>query len=179
MRLGRQLGHERKGADARAARVPSIQHEGVLRGGRGLIPWLLVVPAILLLLFGCGSLAMVSPSPTYADTRSMLSADYGPWPFTIFGPVDPDIVREAVLDQQRYPDPFVGPVLPTIVPGGFWPTPTPTPSPTPPFPASPRPPPTPPPPPPTARPPPTPPQNPPRSPALVAPAVSGPLCPIR
>ncbi|HLF80189.1 MAG TPA: hypothetical protein VI410_00340, partial [Anaerolineales bacterium] len=111
--------------------------EDTRRARRDLMRWMLLIPIILLLLFGCGSMAMVGSRPAYADTRSMLSADYGPWPFTIFGPVDPDIVREAVHDQQRYPDTFVKPVLPTIIPGGFWPTPTPTPSPTPLFTVSP------------------------------------------
>ncbi|HEX9676996.1 MAG TPA: hypothetical protein VGA07_13560, partial [Anaerolineales bacterium] len=101
------------------------------RARRDLMRWLLLMPLILLLLFGCGSMAMVGARPAYADTRSMLSADYAPWPFAIFGPVDPDIIMEAVLDQQRYPETFVEPVLPTVIPGGFWTTPTPTPSPTP------------------------------------------------
>src|SRR3989304_3929198 len=76
---------------------------------------------------GCGSMAMLGNRPAFADPRSVLSADYRPWPFTVFGSVDPGIIEEAVLDQQRYPDTFVEPVLPTVIPGGFWPTPSPTP----------------------------------------------------
>ena len=117
----------------RVAKLRESAHEatGDRHQLRAFLGWLLVVPFILLLLFGCGSMALVGSRPAYADTRSMLSADYGPWPFAIFGPVDPDNIMEAVLDQQRYPETFVEPVLPTVIPGGFWPTPTPTPSPTP------------------------------------------------
>src|SRR3990172_469351 len=104
---------------------------GSRRARRDLIRWLLLIPLILLLLFGCGSMAMLGNRPAFADTRSVLSADYRPWPFTVFGSVDPGIIEEAVLDQQRYPDTFDEPVFPTIIPGDFWPTPTPTPSPTP------------------------------------------------
>src|SRR3989304_2690044 len=93
---------------------------GVWRG-------LLLRPLILLLLFGCGSLAMIGSRPAFADTRSVLSADYRPWPFTVFGAVDPGIIEKAILDQPPPPDPFVEPVLPTVIPGGFWPTPSPTP----------------------------------------------------
>lgn len=49
---------------------------------RGFAQWLLIVPFVMLLLFGCGQLAIfTSTRMAEADTLSSLSAEYGPWSY--------------------------------------------------------------------------------------------------
>ncbi len=98
--------------------------------------WLVFIPLILLLIFGCGSLALIQPSPAHADTRSHIEADYQPWEYTVFKPIDEDIIEEIQEDQLLYPETFEEPVQPIVATGNFWdptetpppdaPTPTPT-----------------------------------------------------
>ncbi|MFQ5922336.1 MAG: hypothetical protein ACE5M4_05785, partial [Anaerolineales bacterium] len=95
---------------------------------RDLLRWLLLIPLILLLLFGCGTLGMLGLSPAQADTRSELEADYSPWPFTVFKPVNIEIIEEIQEDAILYPGTFAEPVEPTIIPADFWNTATPTPT---------------------------------------------------
>ena len=92
---------------------------------RELARWLLIVPLILLLLFGCGSLALLETRAAEADTRSQLQADYSQWPFMVIAPINPEIVEEVKRDNERYEDPEEE--EPVIVPGPFWNTPTPAP----------------------------------------------------
>ncbi len=98
---------------------------------RDLLRWLLLLPLIILLLFGCGTLGMFGLRPAQADTRSALDADYSPWPFTVFKPVSVEINEEIQQDAILYPGTFAEPVEPKIIPADFWFTPTPTPTPTP------------------------------------------------
>ncbi|MCH8094369.1 MAG: right-handed parallel beta-helix repeat-containing protein [Chloroflexi bacterium] len=95
---------------------------------RDLLRWLLMIPVILLLLFGCGTLGMFGLRSAQADTRSELDADYSPWPFTVFKPVNIEIIEEIKEDQILYPGTFAEPVELTIIPADFWFTPTPTPT---------------------------------------------------
>jgi hypothetical protein len=97
---------------------------------RTLLRWLLLVPVIFILLFGCGWMATLGLPVASADTRSLLKADYGPWTFEVIQPVNPEIIQEVLEDQLLYPSTFSEPVAPTIIPAPFWPTATPTPSPT-------------------------------------------------
>ena len=93
-----------------------------------LLRWLVFIPLILLLIFGCGSLALIQTAPASADTRSHIAADYQPWEFTVFKPIDEDIIEEIQQDQLLYPETFEEPVQPVVAPGSFWdPTETPTP----------------------------------------------------
>ncbi|MEK6588073.1 MAG: hypothetical protein AABY97_04455, partial [Chloroflexota bacterium] len=116
-----------KAAGVSAARKQEERKDSL----RDLLRWLLLVPLIFLLLFGCGWLATVGLPVASADTRSFLKADYGPWGFEVIQPVNPEIIQEIQKDQILYPSTFTEPVAPTIVPAPFWPTPTPTPTPTP------------------------------------------------
>ena len=93
---------------------------------RNLARWLLIVPLILVLIFGCGSLALLESRPAFADTRSQLWADYSQWPFMVIQPINPEIVEEIKRDRERYEDPAPDEPEPVIVPGPFWSTPTPT-----------------------------------------------------
>jgi len=63
--------------------------------------WLLVVPLVIILLFGCGQLGLFTTSKVaYADTSSSLDAEYGPWPFLAVRAIRPEIVAEIKLDQE-------------------------------------------------------------------------------
>ena len=75
-----------------------------------LLRWLFFVPLILLLIFGCGSLALIQPGTVHADARSYMAADYQPWEFTVFKPLDPEIVLEILRDQELFPETFGEPV---------------------------------------------------------------------
>ena len=98
--------------------------------------WLLAIPLVVVLIFASGSVALVQASPAPSDTRSQIAADYQRWEFTVFKPIDPDIVEEIQKDQVLYPEVFEEPVQPVVSPGSFWdppdspvpaePTPTPT-----------------------------------------------------
>ena len=95
---------------------------------RELLRWLIFVPLILLLIFGCGSLALIQTRPAQADTRSYMAADYQPWEITVFKPLDPRVVLEILRDQELFPETFGEPIQPKIIPGSFWdPTETPVP----------------------------------------------------
>ncbi|MFV1858732.1 MAG: Calx-beta domain-containing protein, partial [Anaerolineales bacterium] len=113
-----------RAAPASATRENEERQESL----RDLLRWLLLIPLILLLLFGCGTLGMFGLRPAQADTRSELNADYSPWPFTVFKPVNIEIIEEIQEDQILYPGTFAEPVEPTIIPADFWFTPTPTPT---------------------------------------------------
>ena len=90
---------------------------------RGLARWLSIVPPILLLLYGCGTLALIGPrTMAFPDTRSQLQADYSPWSFIVFQPLSPEILEELRRDQERYPETFDEPVAFVVVPGDLWPT---------------------------------------------------------
>jgi hypothetical protein len=83
---------------------------------------LLILLALLFLsLLGCGQIALWVNAPTvYADTRSRMNADYGPWPFTVIHPVDPAIIEEIRRDAG-----IVGSGPLVIAEEAFWPTPAP------------------------------------------------------
>ena len=131
MRFVSQFGKLREAAVKAAPASAGRKKEEREQSLRDLLRWLLVVPLVLLLLFGCATLGMIGIAPASADTRSYLEADYSPWIFEIFQPINPEIIEEIQADQELYPETFVDPVLPTIMPAAFWPSPTPTPSPTP------------------------------------------------
>jgi hypothetical protein len=86
---------------------------------RELAGWLIIVPVVLLILFGCGQLALLRQPPvTYADTRSQLSADYHPWTPVVFAAVSTEIVSEILQDYGQ--DPTDPQIIVTASP--FWPT---------------------------------------------------------
>ncbi|MEJ2608134.1 MAG: hypothetical protein P8Z41_15905 [Anaerolineales bacterium] len=91
-----------------------------------LAQWLLLVPLILLLLFGCGTCGMMRGQTAHADTRSQMNADYSPWPFMVLHPVNPDIIEEIRRDAEYYPGPGSESGDPIVEPGDFWETSTPT-----------------------------------------------------
>ena len=131
MKLVDHFGKLREAAIKAAPGSKSREKEEREESLRDLLRWLLLIPLILLLLFGCGTLGMFGLRPAQADTRSALDADYSPWPFTVFKPVNIEIIDEIQEDAILYPGTFAQPVLLTIVPDDFWFTATPTLTPTP------------------------------------------------
>ena len=131
MKFANQFGKLREAAIKAAPGSESREKEERKESLRDLLRWLLLIPLILLLLFGCGTLGMFGLRPAQADTRSALDADYSPWPFTVFKPVSIEIIEEIQEDAILYPGTFAEPVVLTIIPADFWFTPTPTPTPTP------------------------------------------------
>jgi len=49
-----------------------IEDEDTQEHLRSLARWLIIVPLILMLIFGCGSLALPETRPAFADARSQL-----------------------------------------------------------------------------------------------------------
>lgn len=67
-----------------------------------LVRWLLIGPVVLLILLGCGQLALLGAARASAPSiRSMLAADYRPWSPAKFRPVDPAIIDEVRRDEGR------------------------------------------------------------------------------
>lgn len=82
-----------------------------------LLPWLSGVICIFALIYGSSYLALLwLPPYTGVDMRSQLTADYGPWTFLVFQPVDPAIIEE-IKREQELPEQM-------IIDGSFWPTST-------------------------------------------------------
>ncbi|MBI3241886.1 MAG: hypothetical protein HYZ49_06275 [Chloroflexi bacterium] len=68
---------------------------------RGLARWFIIVPVLLLFLFGCSQLALLGATPpALADTRSKLEADYKPWPFVLNASINSNIIEEIQRDEQ-------------------------------------------------------------------------------
>jgi hypothetical protein len=104
--------------------------------------WLLIVPLIMMVLFGCGQLAIFTTSEAaLADTQSRLTAEYGQWPYVQVKGIRGEIVEEIKKDgsESQDPndtyndpveivDPWVDSELPPIVvvqlPGAGTPSPT-------------------------------------------------------
>lgn len=85
----------------------------------GFSRWLLVLPIVLVVLFACGQIASLrQPVVAAADTRSKLSADYSPWGFASFAPVDIEIISQIRGDGG------IG-IANLVVPGIYWPEPAP------------------------------------------------------
>ena len=131
MKFASQFSKLREAAIRAAPGSESRKKEERQESLRDLLRWMLLIPLILLLLFGCGTLGMFGLRPAQADTRSELDADYSPWPFTVFKPVNIEIIEEIQEDQILYPGTFAEPVQLTVRPDDFWFTSTPTPTPTP------------------------------------------------
>ncbi len=72
------------------ADAAETQTQGVMLGELlGFSRWLLVIPFVLVVLYVAGQIALMrQPVVAAADTRSMLSADYSPWEFASFAPVE-------------------------------------------------------------------------------------------
>ncbi len=98
--------------------TPPSRKVAVPRFWYSLIRWLLLTLPVLAILLGCGQLALwLAQPPVGATYRSGLSADYGPWTFTVIQPVDPQMVNEVLQDQGRAGQtPLASAILPSATP---------------------------------------------------------------
>jgi hypothetical protein len=81
------------------------------------LPWVVSVVIIFSLIYSSSYAALLwQPATTKVDTRSVLTADYRPWNFLAFQPLDPAIIKE-IQQERKLPDQLV-------IPGSFWPTST-------------------------------------------------------
>jgi hypothetical protein len=94
--------------------------------------WLMVIPAILLILLGCGQAGIASAKiPSSADTRSRMRADYSPWPFFVVKPLNPavyEVIQADVGDEMAMASPVAGEFWATVSPTASMSTPTATPA---------------------------------------------------
>jgi hypothetical protein len=82
-----------------------------------LLPWLSGAIFIFALLYGSSYVALLWLPPYEGmDMKSQLVADYSPWTFLVFQPVDPAVIEE--IKQER------GLPAQMIIDGGSWPTST-------------------------------------------------------
>lgn len=96
-------GGETSGHRGDSLQSPENQDEDRTKRRRaGFLAWLLMVLLSCLLLFTCAQLAGLHGYPDAGDVEisSMLEADYGPWGFTTFGPIRPDILIAILQDLE-------------------------------------------------------------------------------
>ena len=92
---------------------------------RGLGRWLIIVPVLLLLLFGCSEIALWGTTSTvFADTRSKLQADYKPWPYVVISSISANIIEEIERDVRDDPDAESAAPPEIVAQGHFLLTPT-------------------------------------------------------
>jgi hypothetical protein len=93
---------------------PEVEAEDPLEQLREFSQLLLVVPFIILILLGCGQLALFTISEAaMADTNSKLSAEYGPWPYLQINGFRGEIIEEIKTDgksTETSNDPYNAPV---------------------------------------------------------------------
>ncbi len=92
---------------------------------RGLGRWLIIVPVLLLLLFGCSEIALWGAASTaLADTRSKLQADYKPWPYVVISSINSNIIEEIERDVEENADAESAAPPEIVAQAGFLLTPT-------------------------------------------------------
>jgi hypothetical protein len=86
---------------------------------RNLAGWLILVPAVLLILFCSGQISVWAMKPSSAkDVQSQLTANYAQWPYEEVAPMNPAMLGVIRREQGQ----LEGTGL--VVPGIFLPTPT-------------------------------------------------------
>lgn len=126
-----------------------FQEQSSLEQLRTFSQWLLMVPVVMFLLFGCGQLALIiHANIQFQISESSLSAQYGPWEYLSVGRVGSDIIEQIRIDladdvdvgetfEQPISEPgqdwieeTVSPVVVVALPTLMLATPTPEPPPT-------------------------------------------------
>lgn len=88
---------------------------------KNLARWIVLVPVVLLILFGCGQFALVSAQrPSVEGPLTKMQADYRAWSFTEFQPLTAGIIDEILEDRSRYAD--GAPPSIVVISGPVWPT---------------------------------------------------------
>ena len=78
---------------------PEEEAEDPLLQLREFSQWLLIVPLVMVILFGCGQLAIFTTSEAaLANTNSNLSAEYGPWPYLEISGFRGEIIDAIKMD---------------------------------------------------------------------------------
>ena len=69
---------------------------------RTLSQWLLLFPVVMLILFSCGQIGILtSRKIAEANLESYMIADYGPWSYVLIHPVKPEIIEDIIRDKQN------------------------------------------------------------------------------
>ena len=64
---------------------------------------LLIFPVVILIIFGCSQLALLTSSGiAMAESNSNLSAEYGPWQYLLITGFRSEIIEEIRLDRENY-----------------------------------------------------------------------------
>jgi hypothetical protein len=62
--------------------------------------WLLIIPVVMLLLFSCGQIGILtSRKIAKANTQTNMEADYGPWSYVLVYSLKPEIIEEIIRDK--------------------------------------------------------------------------------
>src|SRR3990170_5316296 len=81
------------------SQAPSEERQAPLKRGA---QWLALLLLLGVLFLSCGLLSPIGTRQTAsADTRSMLRADYFPWQFLPFRPVDPAILEDIATETGK------------------------------------------------------------------------------
>jgi len=81
---------------------PEVQEEDSLEQLREFSQWLLVVPLIMVIIFGCGQLALfTTTAAALAESPSSLVAEYGPWSYVPIRGISGEIVNAIRQDIGR------------------------------------------------------------------------------
>jgi hypothetical protein len=84
--------------------------------------WMLLAPAIFLILLGSGQAGMASATiPSSADTTAGLKADYSPWTFVVVKPLNPAVYEVIQADRAEDGERQIALASPVL--GDFWTTP--------------------------------------------------------
>jgi hypothetical protein len=68
---------------------------------RSISQWLFIVPIVMLVLFACGQLGILTSSKiAEAKTQSQIDANYGPWSYVLIHSINSEIIDELREDQS-------------------------------------------------------------------------------
>jgi uncharacterized repeat protein (TIGR01451 family) len=98
---------------------------------RGLLAWFMLVLFSICILFACAQIAglsILNPQQT-VDLRSNMQADYSPWGYVAFGPINPQILLD-ILDDLKLNQLHIPAISDSCLIPGSCPTATATPVPT-------------------------------------------------
>jgi hypothetical protein len=69
---------------------------------RTLSQWLLIFPIVMLVLFACGQIGILtSHKIAESNTLTNMEADYGPWSYVLIHSLKPEIIDEIIRDKPK------------------------------------------------------------------------------
>jgi hypothetical protein len=95
--------YDRKPSWVRGKKRPTIpESQPQLDRLRTLSQWLLIFPVVMLLLFSCGQIGIItSRKIAESNIQSNITADYGPWSYVLIHSVKPEIIEDIFRDRQN------------------------------------------------------------------------------